>query len=174
MFHEQVPMEQKDEIQGFLNDFFSTSSCSWCKDHNRRLYGKHLPLCGSCKGIQKLIRKYERLAREHPPKSARSFDRYAYELAIANRMKALALQDGSQFGDIHSRPVDALDLEHILVEVSRIAVRRELFDNEATFLDQSFTKSQQRLLFFMMSEIVRAHRCKHRAYIAGNTLPDDW
>jgi hypothetical protein len=128
------------------------------------LYGKRLPLCASCKGIQKSIRRYEKLAETHRPKSERSFDIYGYELAVAKHMKTLAQRDGDAFEDINSRRMDALDLEHILVKVSRIAVRRDLFDNEATFLDHSFSKSQQRLLFYMMSEIVRAHNCKHRRY----------
>jgi len=174
MRDKRLPVEQEDEIQSFLDHFFSTHCCSWCKDHNRRLYGVRLPLCGSCSAIQKAIRKYEKLAQEHRPKSERSFDYYGYELAVSKQMKALAQEDGREFGDINSRSIDALDLEHILVKVSKIAVRRNLFDNDATFLDHSFSKSQQRLLFYMMSQIVRAHRCKHRSRIARNALPDDW
>jgi hypothetical protein len=138
------------------------------------LYGKRLPLCGSCSAIQKAIRKYEKLAQEHRPKSERSFDHYGYKLAVSKHMKALAQKDGLEFGDINSRSIDALDLEHILVKVSKIAVRRDLFDNHATFLDHSFSKSQQKLLFYMMSEIVRAHRFKYRSFHAHNSLPDDW
>jgi hypothetical protein len=70
--------------------------------------------------------------------------------------------------------MDALDLEYIFVKVSKIALRRDLFDNWATLLDHSFSKPQQRLLFYMMSKIVRANNCKHRSYKAANSLPDDW
>lgn len=174
MHQTNLPNDQEDEVQSFLDRFFATSCCSWCKDHNRGLYGKRLPLCASCRGIQKSIRKYEKLAERHRPKSERSFDTYGYELAVAKHMKTLAQRDGLAFGDINSRPMTALDLEHILVTVSKIAVRRDLFDNDATFLDHSFSKPQQRLLFYMMSQIVRAHHCKHRNFIAGNSLPDDW
>lgn len=174
MFQDQPRVPEEDEIQEFLDRFFATSSCSWCKDHNCRLYGKRLPLCGPCKRIQSLIRKYEKLSRGCPPQSSRSFDLCRYELAVAKQMKALAEQDGAEFGEINSRPMDALDLEHILVRVSKIAVRRDLFDNEATFLDYSFSKSQQRLLFYMLSKIVGAHRCKHRRQMAAYSLPEQW
>ncbi|HXH50527.1 MAG TPA: hypothetical protein VNM47_14380 [Terriglobia bacterium] len=163
--------EDEDEVQGYLNLLFSTPACSWCKDHNRRLYGKRLPLCGSCYGIRKSIRRLEKYEARVPPQMpSRSFDLIRYELDVARKMKALAEQDGNEFGDIDSRPMDALDLEHILVQVGKIAVGRELFDNCATLLDHSFGGSQQRLLFYMASEIVRAHRCKRRKHTAGYSL----
>jgi hypothetical protein len=173
MVCKEPPAEGDDEIQSFLDRFFSRSCCSWCKEHNRPLYGRRLPLCDSCKRIRDRIRKFERLAKENPQRAERSFDYYGSELEVARRMKALAQQDGSEFADINSRSLEALDLEHIFVKVSKIAVRRDLFGNQATFLDNSFSKSQQRLLFFMMSQIVRAHHCKHRASIARKDLLDD-
>lgn len=167
-------VDQGDEIQSFLDRRFSDTCCSWCKDPDRQLYGKRLPLCASCRRIQRSISKYEKLAEMHRPKSERSIDKYGEELAVARQMKALAERDGAAFGNINSRSMGALDLEHILVKVSKIAVRREIFDNWATILDHSFSESQQRLLFYMVSQVVRAHNCKHRYYKAGNSLPDDW
>jgi hypothetical protein len=41
-------------------------------------------------------------------------------------------------------------------------------------LDHSFSKPQQRLLFYMMSQIIRAHHCKRRKFRARYRLPDDW
>jgi hypothetical protein len=131
-----------------------------------------MPLCASCQSIQKSIRKYENLVERERPKSKRVFDFLAYELAVARRMKESAQLEGMRFENIHARPMDALDLEHIFVGVSKIAVRRELFDSDATLLNEHFSKPQQRLLFFMMSEIIRANNCKHRKFNARNSLTD--
>lgn len=159
--------DDEDEIQSYLNLLFSTTACSWCKDHNRRLYGKRQPLCGSCYRIRKSIRRLEKLEAEASKQGlSRRVDPLRFELGVAKRMRALAERDGIEFGDINVQSMDALDLEHILVQVSKIAVGKDLFDNWATILNDSFGKSQQRLLFYMASEIVRAHRRKRRKFVA--------
>jgi hypothetical protein len=89
-------------------------------------------------------------------------------------MKTLAERDGREFGDINSRPLGALDLEHILMKVARIAVRRKLYEGYASIVERHFGKGQQRLLFYMMSEIVRADRCKHRSHLARSRLVHEW
>jgi len=166
MTGKNLSVDRDDRIKVFLDHLFSTTCCSWCRDHTRRLYGERLPLCGSCVQIQRGIRKYEKLASKHRPKSSRSFDHYRYELAVARHKRTLAHQDGVAFGGIASRPVDALDLERILARVSKLAVRRRAVTVDAIMLNDFYSKPQQRLLFYMMSEIVRAHRCRHRTHIA--------
>ncbi len=171
------PMVDRDTyLQQHLDLLFSGPCCSWCKDHSRKLYGKRTPLCASCLAIQKRIRKYEKLRRQHRPLSPKSVDRYGFELEVARQMRKSAEKDGSQFGNLNSKNLKELDPEHILCEVSRIAVRRNLFSNLATLLNENFSKPQLRLLYYMMSEIVRAYRCKHRYHVAGTivSLSPDW
>ena len=84
-------------------------------------------------------------------------------------MKMLAQRDGNLFGTIDSRPVDSVDLERILTRVSKIAVGRPLFRNYSQ-LGRFFSQSQRKLLYYLMSRIVRAHHCKHRARMAVNSL----
>ena len=89
-------------------------------------------------------------------------------------MKQLAEADGLQFDNINRQQVDGVDLEHAFNEVSKIAVSRELFDNDASLFIENFTLPQRRLLYYQLSRIIRAWRCRHRRYTAQYSLPADW
>ncbi len=161
-------VDGKDQIQLFLDRMFSTDCCSWCEDHERRLYRKKQPLCSSCAHIQTTIKKYERLVRTHPPEPGRAFDYYGHELKVAKQMKVLAKRDGNLFGNINSRIVSAVDVEQILSTVSRMAVGRALFLNYSQ-IGRLFGDSERKLVYHLMSRIVRAHHCKHRSSMARYT-----
>src|SRR5438132_6678453 len=115
------------ELQNLVDAFFSEEACSWCGDHSQVLRGKPLRLCGSCQRINALIRYWERMEKKNPFGPD--------ELAIAKRMKNLAKKDAGRFGDINTRNIDGVDLEHAFNELAQIAVHQELPYNDASVFE---------------------------------------
>jgi hypothetical protein len=162
-----------ERIQGLLDLWFSSSACSWCKEHNRPLYGKKLPLCGSCKRIAAQIRKHEKLAAPYAHQPRHLWNPYRSELETAQKMKSDALADGRAYADLNTRDIDGLELEHLFNELGRISVHKELFYNDATMLAHSFSMPQRRLLVALLSRIVRERRRKTRKPRARWTLDEE-
>ena len=154
-------MRSGKELQGLLDEFFAADGCSWCGDIDRKLYAKRLPLCGSCRSIKALARKWKKSKDRYP------FD--ADELAIARRMEKMAKDQSSRFGRINNKNVDGVLLEHSFNQVAQIAIRQELPYNDANAFEQFFTLAQRRFLFYLLGSIIRIDERKHRKMIAAYT-----
>ena len=165
---------RNSQIQKFLDNYFSTAACSWCKDRDRKLYGKRKPLCGSCKHLKALIRGYQQriAARPELPPRARDLDRSALELA--QELKALAEQDGNEFGNINSRVIEGSDLEEIFGRMSRICIGRDIFEHSAKMFSEFFTLPQRRLLFYWLARILRPYELMSRRMSARYSVRAAW
>jgi hypothetical protein len=142
-----------------LDDFFTESGCSWCGDTDRKLYGKTLPLCGSCRYIKAFVRKSERNKDETP------FG--ADDLATAKGMERMAKDQSIRFGYINRKQIDGVLLEHAFNQVAEIAIHRELPYNDANAYEEFFSLAQRRFLFYLLESIVRIYERKHRSTIAA-------
>ena len=109
--------------------------------------------------INALIRYWERMEKKNPFGPD--------ELAIAKRMKNLAKKDAGRFGDINTRNIDGVDLEHAFNELAQIAVHQELPYNDASVFEHSFTLSQRRFLFYLLSSLFRIDNRRHRKMSAA-------
>jgi hypothetical protein len=150
------------EIQIFLDERFSEPACCWCKDRDRKLYGKRLPLCGSCKHLKALVRNYKQRIAARPPLPPRALDLDRSEFEVAQQLKALAEQDGREYGNVNSRIIEGIDLEEIFGKVSRICIGRNIFEHSAAMFSQYFTLAQRRLLFYWLSRILRPYELMSR------------
>jgi len=152
-------MCDSSELQELLDQLFTGPACSWCGDHGRKLYGKKVMLCSSCRNIKALVRKWAENANANP------FG--ADELAIAKRMEKMAKDESARFGHLNKRQIDGVDLEHAFNEVARIAIHQELPYNDANVFEQCFTLAQRRFLFYLLSRIIHIYERRHRKITAA-------
>ena len=152
-------MRRNKELEDLLDDFFSGERCAWCGDNDRKLVGKDIRLCNSCRRIQALVRESERDQDKHP------FG--VDELEIAKRMEKLAKADGARFGGINTLKIDGVDLEHAFNQVAQLTIHRDLPYNDANAFEEFFTLAQRRFLFYLLSSIIRIDARRHRKMSAA-------
>ena len=155
-------MARDDHIQMYLDLLSRGAACSWCKDHNRTLHGKRMPLCGHCHRIAREIRKFERLAATRPRRHLLFPDNIYDKLDTFRKMRVLAEAEGGSFGDINVKEVDGLDLEHELAFLSKKVAGKNLYSHDASMLGQSFSPVQRRLLLYLLSRMSRVIRKERR------------
>jgi hypothetical protein len=101
-----------------------------------------------------------------------SFD-LQFEFKVRKRVARLCQVEGAAFGGIHKKDITGLDVEHLLSALSEHVIKKDVFFGEANLFDWSFSPSQKRLLFYLISKFERAWRRKNRLNearwsVAGN------
>jgi hypothetical protein len=77
-------------------------------------------------------------------------------------MVHLAKMEGSAYGDLHRKDVTGLDLEHQFCLMSKSLVRKDLYFGDANLFDWSFSPDQKRLIYYLLSKVMRQRQRRAR------------
>jgi len=119
-------------------------------------------LCRHCYDIRGKINRLRKQVEEHK-KTAGGIPfelDYLYRTALA--MEKDAKIEGQKYGQVYADDITGLRLEHEFSEISKRFVRRDLYYGKANLFGWSFTPSQKRLLFYLLSLMSRAHLSRTR------------
>lgn len=137
----------------FLERIHSDASCEWCKNPEQPLY--RAGLCRHCYQISREVSKLESRVQEcKEHKQSISFDLDFY-LKTAKKMVHLAKMEGSAYGDIHKKNVTGADLELQFSLLSKALIKKDLYYGDANLFDWSFSPAQKRLIFYLLSKLMR-------------------
>jgi len=82
-------------------------------------------------------------------------------------MVYLAKAEGANYGNIHKKNVAGSNLELQFSQVSKALIRKDLYDgNTANVFDWSFSPDQKRLIFYLLSRVIRHRERSARRSIA--------
>jgi hypothetical protein len=87
-------------------------------------------------------------------------------------MVQLAKMEGSAYGDIHTRDVSGTDLETQFSLLSKAFIKKDLYDGEANLFDWSFSLDQKRLIYYLISKLMRERRRRARRGVAMATVDE--
>lgn len=149
-----------DYPRTFLEQMHRGSCCKWCKHPEKSLYA--VGLCSHCYRIRQKVSNLEsrvRLCKER--KQSISFD-LDLRLKTARKMVHLAKMEGSAYGDLHRKDVTGLDLEHQFCLMSKSLVRKDLYFGDANLFDWSFSPDQKRLIYYLLSKVMRQRQRRAR------------
>ena len=137
--------------------------CGWCRDPDSAIRSKGL--CGHCYRIKRQIAtlrdELSALERQRELDGMPYIER-RFRLENAENKKWLAECDGAKYGDIGSRPVDGLELEHELSFLSERLVGKKLYSGVQNSLNRRFSPTQRQYLFYLLSRMSRAWNRKKR------------
>jgi len=163
----------QDYPEQFLQSLSNRSTCDWCKHPVKPIY--RAGLCRHCYDIRGKINRFRRKVEEykkrgggHPllgpvPPSLKG------EYRAALKMEGSAKVEGRRYGRVYEGDINGLDLEHEFSCLGRLLVRRDLYQGHANLFDWSFTPSQKRLLFYLLSLMSREHLRRTRWRRAVNS-----
>lgn len=82
-------------------------------------------------------------------------------------MVYLAKAEGSTYGNIHKKNVLGSNLELQFSQLSKALIKKDLYGgNAANLFDWSFSPDQKRLLYYLLSKVIRHRERKARRGIA--------
>jgi hypothetical protein len=70
-------------------------------------------------------------------------------------MVHLAKMEGSAYGDIHKKGVTGSEFEQQLSMLSNALFKKDLYYREANLFDWSFSPEQKRLIYYLLSKLMR-------------------
>lgn len=159
----RVPPEEDYPTQ-FLKGIYSPPQCDWCKDPYRQIY--RLGLCSSCYRIRRTVAKRQAELDECKKKRRNIPFEVKFNLVVARRMARSAKADGNMYGNIHRKNIAGLDIERELVSLSNRLLGKEMFWGGANLFNWSFSLSQKRLFFHILSRLQREFLRRHRRAMA--------
>lgn len=137
----------------FLERMHSDATCEWCKHPEKSLY--RASLCRHCYDISreasKLESQVEKCRRGQRPVP---FE-LGFRLKSAKKMVQLAKMEGSAYGDIHTKDVTGLDIEHQFSSLSEALTKKDLYFGTTNVFDRSFSPDQKRLIYYLLSKLWR-------------------
>ena len=155
--------------QSILASIESEPTCAWCKHPHKRLYRRGL--CGHCHRLQRKLAERERVTASW---EARGEDEPAWNrevqwrLNVARNMVDLAKAEGEAYGDIHQRKVDGITLEYLFRHLGMSFLGKRFFLREypsyggSALFDLCFSPNQMRVMFYLVSVLMREFRRKKR------------
>lgn len=156
----------------FLEQIHKGPVCEWCKHPEQPVY--RAGLCRHCYRIRReastLESQIQEAKREKQFVSSDAF----FRLKIARKMADLAKAEGSIYGNIHKKKILGLDIESQLSQLSQTLVKEDLYDgNAANVFDWSFCPDQKRLIYYLLSKLIRQRERKARRGIAMGLVAND-
>ena len=162
---------EQDYPTEFLTRIFADPCCDRCKDPERKLH--RAGLCLTCyRAKRKVIQLQSRLEKLKKSGKSVPFD-LQFEFRVRKQVARLCQVEGAAFGGIDKKDITGLDVEHLLSALSERVIKKDVFFGEANLFDWSFSPSQKRLLFYLISKLERALRRRNRLNearwsVAGN------
>ncbi len=158
----------KEYAARFLEQMHSDATCDWCKHPEKSLY--RAGLCRHCYNISREVSKLESLAQKYKEiKRPVSFD-LDLRLKAARKMVHLAKMEGSAYGDIHTKHVTGLDIEHLFSRLSKALIKKDLYYGAVNVFDRSFSPDQKRLIYYLLSKLWRERLRRSRRSAAMVTV----
>jgi hypothetical protein len=155
--HECWESEYASDI---VSDIHERPVCLFCKDPNQPI--DHAKLCSHCYRLKLNLRKVEAkvkgLENDYDTASIESL----IELKVAEAKIKDAHNEGVRYGDINQRRIDGITLEYEFAFLSECLIGKNLFHGDATLFDNSLTPDQRQFVFYMLSQISRVYRKRHR------------
>ena len=162
--------QRRDFAQEYLDSKASRKACNSCKHPNKPIYCKGL--CKSCHSIEIQIDRlsakvdaFEEQQRETGRVRA-PFEELDYRVALS--MKRSAEAEGEDYRRSYVDAITGHDIEEKLRWISRKVAGKDLCGQLANVFDWSFTPSQKRLLFHLLSIVHQGHLRRRRKHLALN------
>jgi hypothetical protein len=149
-----------DYPRTFLEQIHREPSCEWCKHPEKSLYAAGL--CRHCYRIRQKVSNLEstvRLCKERKQSISFGLD---FRLKTARKMVNLAKMEGSRYGNLDRKNVTGVDLEHQFSLLSKSLVREDLYFGLANLFDWSFSPDQKRLIYYLISKVMREQSRRSR------------
>ena len=171
-------MRQKDEpieedyATEHLQGLFARPRCKWCKDPLKIIY--RVGYCRSCHKIRSELRQLKWRFEEDVKNGEDIHPGLEFQLKTVIKMARLVKLDGEVYGNLHIRSVDGLNVEYIFRKLSDRFVHEDLFHHYANLFDWSFSPSEKRMIYYLLSILIRkdnSRRRRHLAYYAEGIDP---
>ena len=88
----------------------------------------------------------------------------------AREMERLAKDEGTAYGTIHKQEVDGIQLEFAFSRLSKAFIKQDLYHHSANLFDWSFSQDQRRLIYYLLSKVLRKHSRRHRRSKASSRV----
>jgi len=150
-----------DCAQDRLDSIFENSKyCGWCQYPFKKLH--RAGLCRHCYSIKTELKQRYRNYLIEKARSKTWHDMFIseYELRVAIKMAESAQIEGRSYGELNKRDVSNLDLEHEFGYLSRMVLRRDLYEHGA-HLFECFSQSQKRYLLYIIARMLRDFNRRH-------------
>lgn len=163
---------ESDYARDFVADIHSRTACITCKDPGSPIYrAKH---CQHCYRLKLNLRKLEKKLDLSENQGTTSFQD-GVEFRLAKAKISDAEREGIRYGDISSRKINGIDLEYEFAFLSKCLLGKNLFHGDANVFDKSLTQSQKQFIFYMLSQISRVYRKRHRRQnVYGDALREQF
>ncbi len=150
----------KEYAAEFLESMYAETTCGWCKHPEEPLYRSGL--CRHCYNISREISKFETSHEQYKQSKEPTPFELRFDLKTAREMARLAKDEGVVYGDIHKQNVTGVQLEYAFSALSKAFVKEDLYYQEANLFDWSFSLDQRRLIYYLLSKVLRKHSRRHR------------
>lgn len=150
---------ESDYARDFVASIHDRPCCITCKDPCAPIY--RAKRCSHCYRLFLNLRKLEKKLKRSEKQGTTSF-LDGVELRVAEAKIKDAENEGSRYGDISSKTLDGIVLEYEFAFLSKSLLGKNLFHADAGVFDYSFTQSQKQFVFYMLSQISRVYRKRHR------------
>lgn len=152
--------ELNNYAREFLKKIHAQTRCRWCKHPEQAIHSGGF--CRHCYRIRRQLaalssRIEECKSRKQP--ISRDLDS---RFKVAAKMVELAKMEGSTYGDLHRKKVMGVDLEHQLSLLSKSLLGKDVYFGDANLLDWSFSPVQKRLIYYLLSKLLRERARKTR------------
>jgi hypothetical protein len=163
-------MSQKDLPVEFLESLSEQKTCGWCRYPLKRVY--RAGLCRHCYDIRlevnRLRKKVEAAKIKgggHPRFGPVPFE-LDFDYRVALEMEKDAKIEGQTYGEIATRTIYGLELETEMSFLSKQFLKKDLYYGEANLFDWSFSPDQKKVLFYLLSLMIREQLRKTRRFRA--------
>lgn len=153
------------EVAEILKDLGSRTTCAWCK-HPLVATMPRTRLCRHCNRLRLGLKKLEADAEVMSRELGRLSSWLEYELMVQREMVESAKAEGCTYGDVATRALLPLDLEHELCFLGEHYVGKALFRGAATWLNDSFCGDHARFVLYLLSLFNREYLRKNRRRLA--------
>jgi hypothetical protein len=154
----------------WLSSLRERKRCVWCGQSDKPL--NKAGLCASCKRVENKITTSKATLEknlEAPDSFGRSL--LARDLKVAEKMKELCESDGETVRAILDHEQSSIKLEDQLCEIAFVVSHdRNLHNNKATLLGQTFSPSQRQVFSYLLWEIFHADGRRKRMKQAADAL----
>ncbi len=149
----------------FLEQIHTGPVCEWCKHPEQPVY--RAGFCRHCYRIRREVSKLESQIQDRKRAKGLVPSDLRFRLRTARKKVYLAKAEGSNYGNIHKKNILGLDIERQLSQLSEALVKKDLYDgNAANAFDWSFSPDQKRLIYYLLSKLIRHRGRKARRGIA--------
>lgn len=156
---------ESDYARDFVAWIHDRPACLTCKDPRTPIYSKKR--CRHCYQLDLNVRNLEKKVERFAKEDRRSLINYEFELQLALAKINDAEREARKYGNISSKNLAGIDLEHEFAFLSERLLGENLFHGDASIFDHCLTQGQKQFVFYMLSQISRAVRKRNRRQTAN-------